>query len=99
MFLAEESGVSRPLALDEGGVVRAQGAAIAEGRWYVTASHGPRMPGSVYVGEPGAFREHRWAAPMGPEDIAWDADTDLLWSVTEHPRRRWVYAMPRSYFD
>jgi hypothetical protein len=99
MFLAEEAGVSRPLALDEGGVVRAQGAAIARGRWYVTASHGPRMPGSVYVGQPGAFREHRWAAPMGPEDIAWDADTDLLWSVTEHPRRRWVYAMKRSSFD
>lgn len=98
-FLAEEEGVARPLALDEGGVARAQGAAIARGRWYVTASHGPWVPGSVHVGQPGSFRHHRWATPMGPEDIAYDRDADLLWSVTEHPRRRWVYAMPRAYFD
>jgi hypothetical protein len=98
-FLAAgEDGVSRPLVLDEGGVVRTQGAAIARGRWYLTASTGPWVPGSVYVGRPGEFRRHRWATPMGPEDIAWWPSTDLLWSVTEHPRRRWVYAMRRSWF-
>jgi hypothetical protein len=91
-------GVSRPLVLDEGGVVRTQGAAIAQGRWYLTASTGPRVPGSVYAGRPGEFRRYRWATPMGPEDIAWWPSTDLLWSVTEHPRRRWVYAMKRSRF-
>jgi len=93
-----EDGVSRPLVLDEGGVVRTQGAAIAQGYWYLTASTGPRVPGSVYVGRPGEFRHHKWAAPMGPEDIAWDPDGDWLWSVTEHPHRRWVYAMRRSWF-
>lgn len=98
-FLTEEDGLARPLDLDDGGVARAQGAVVAAGRWYVTTSHGPRVPGSVHVGRPGAFRRHRWAAPMGPEDIAWDPDSDLLWSVTEHPRRRWVYAMPRTWFD
>jgi len=98
-FLAEEAGVSRPLALDDGGVVRAQGAAIAAGRWYVTSSHGPWTPGTVHVGSPGAFRDYRWATPMGPEDIAWDRRTDLLWSVSEHPRRRWVFAMRRSWFE
>jgi hypothetical protein len=98
-FLAAgEDGVSRPLVLAEGGVVRTQGAAIARGRWYLTASTGPWVPGSVYVGRPGEFRRHRWATPMGPEDIAWWPSTDLLWSVTEHPRRRWVYAMRRSWF-
>ena len=84
--------------VDDGGVVRTQGAAIAHGRWYLTASTGPWVPGSVYVGRPGAFRRHRWATPMGPEDIAWWPSTDLLWSVTEHPRRRWIYAMKRSRF-
>ena len=99
LFLSEgEDGISRPLVVDEGGVVRTQGAAIAHGTWYLTASTGPWVPGSVYVGEPGAFRRHRWATPMGPEDVAWWPSTDLLWSVTEHPRRRWVYAMPRSWF-
>lgn len=93
-----EDGASRPLALDEDGVTRAQGAALAAGRWYVTASTGPWVPGSVYVGRPGAFRRYRWATPMGPEDLTWWPSTDLLWSVTEHPRRRWVYAMKRSRF-
>jgi hypothetical protein len=100
LFLAEgEDGVSRPVVLDEGGVVRTQGAAIARGKWYLTRSTGPWVPGSVYVGEPGAFRRYRWATPPGPEDIAWWPSTDLLWSVTEHPRRRWVYAMKRSWFS
>ena len=100
LFLAAgEDGVSRPLVVDEGGVVRTQGAAIARGTWYLTASTGPWVPGSVYVGHPGSFRRHRWATPMGPEDVSWWPSTDLLWSVTEHPRRRWVYAMPRSWFD
>ena len=100
LFLAEgEDGVSRPLVVDDGGVVRTQGAAIARGTWYLTASTGRWVPGSVYVGEPGDFRRHRWATPMGPEDVAWSPATDLLWSVTEHRRRRWVYAMPRSWFD
>jgi hypothetical protein len=99
LFLAEgEDGVSRPLLLDEGGMVRTQGAAVAHGRWYLTRSTGPWIPGSVHVGRPGDFRRHRWATPMGPEDIAWWPSTDLLWSVTEHPRRRWVYAMRRSWF-
>jgi hypothetical protein len=98
-FLAVgEDGVSRPVVLDDGGVVRTQGAAVANGQWYLTASTGPWVPGSVYAGRPGDFRRHRWATPMGPEDIAWWPSTDLLWSVTEHPRRRWVYAMKRSRF-
>jgi hypothetical protein len=36
---------------------------------------------------------------MGPEDLAYDAVTDRLWMVTEHPRRRWVVSMRRSSFD
>ncbi len=99
LFLASgEDGVSRPLVLDDEGAVRTQGAAIVGETWYLTASTGPWVPGSVHVGRPGAWRRHRWATPMGPEDVAWWPSSDLLWSVTEHPRRRWVYAMRRSWF-
>jgi hypothetical protein len=99
-FLATgDDGAARPLVVEDGGVVRTQGAAIARGRWYLTASTGPWVPGSVYAGTPGSFRRHRWATPMGPEDIAWWPSTDLLWSLTEHPRRRWVFSMKRSRFD
>jgi hypothetical protein len=83
----------------EHGVVRAQGVARVAGRLYLTASHGPWGLGSVWAGEPGGLREHRWAAPMGPEDLAYDGHGDWLWTVTEHPRRRWVIAMRRASFD
>jgi hypothetical protein len=91
-------GVARPAGLDEG-VGQMQGAVVAGGRFHVTVSHGPWMPGSLYVGRPGAWRRHRWATPMGPEDIAYWPSTDELWSVSEHPRRRWIFAMRRSRFD
>ena len=87
-----------PVVTDHG-VVRAQGVARVGGRLYLTASHGPWGLGSVWAGPPDGFREHRWAAPMGPEDLAYDAHGDWLWTVTEHPRRRWVVAMRPSSFD
>jgi hypothetical protein len=90
-----EDGFSRPV-LDDRGEVRMQGAVVAAGRYYVTASQGSRKPGTMYAGRPGAFRRHRWSTPPGPEDIVWWPSTDLLWSVTEHPRKRWIYAMKRA---
>jgi hypothetical protein len=77
-------------------VLRAQGVARIEGRLYLTSSHGPWGLGSVWSGELGGFREHRRVLPMGPEDLAYDARTDRLWTVTEHPRRRWVVSLRRT---
>jgi hypothetical protein len=65
----------------------------------VSRSAGRYQPGSIYVGRPGAFRRFSQATPMGPEDISWWPSTDELWSVTEHPGRRWVFCMRRSEFD
>lgn len=94
-----DDGFSRPLAMDEGGVKQMQGAVLTGGRYYVSVSVGPWWPGSVYVGTPGALKAHRWAVPMGPEDIAYWSSTDRLWTLTEHPRRRWILSMKRSSFD
>lgn len=94
-----EDGYSRPTGIDEGGVRQMQGAVVARGRHYVNVSRGPWASGSVYVGRPGALREHPFAVPMGPEDLSYWPSTDTLWTVTEHPRRRWVCAMPRAWFD
>ncbi|GCD91062.1 hypothetical protein [Nocardioides sp. LS1] len=94
-----EDGASRPLMVDPHGLAQTQGATVARGRYYLTVSHGRSTWGSVHSGLPGAFRHHRWAAPMGPEDVAYWPSTDRLWSVTEHPGRRWVYSMRRSWFD
>ncbi|WP_205471303.1 hypothetical protein [Nocardioides sp. SYSU D00038] len=99
LLATDDDGSTRPLALEEEGVVRMQGVAARDETYYVTTSHGPWVPGSVHVGRPGAWRRHRWAVPMGPEDIAWGPGHDTLWSTTEHPRRRWVVALRRSWFD
>jgi hypothetical protein len=87
-----EDGFARPATLDDAGLAGMQGAVATGSSYLVTASHGPWTPGSLYAGRPGAFRRHRWALPMGPEDISWSPADDLLWTVTEHPRRRWVVA-------
>lgn len=94
-----EDGFSRPLEVDEGGVVRMQGAALAGGRYHATVSHGRLMPGTMYAGQPGHLKPHRFAMPMGPEDLSYWPSTDMLWSLTEHPLRRWIVAMRRSAFD
>ena len=79
-----------------------QGAVRVDDSWYATTSHGRARLGSVWTGSPGSsghWRQHRWATPMGPEDLTHDPATDELWSVTEHPWARWVCAMKRSWYD
>jgi hypothetical protein len=98
VLAADADGVTRPLHIDESGQARMQGASVVDGRYYVTVSHGPWRPGSVMTGLPGSFRRHRWATPMGPEDLCYHPPSRLFWSVSEHPGRRWVFAMERSYF-
>ena len=89
-------GACRPQQLHDEGIGQAQGVVQVDGRYYVTTSHGPWKPGSVHVGVPGAWRSHRWAVPMGPEDLAYWPSRDELWSLSEHPRRRWVFSVRRS---
>ncbi len=97
-----------PLAGDDGrvpaqqvgeGVVSMQGVALARGRHHVTTSHGRLRRGTVWTGAPGDLRAHRGATPVGPEDLSYDATTDELWTVTEHPGARWVVSMRRTWFD
>ncbi|MDN5896327.1 MAG: hypothetical protein L0H93_20185, partial [Nocardioides sp.] len=94
----DDEGYSRPLSIEDGGVRQMQGVVEAQGQYYATASNGPTGLGSVYVGRPGSFRKFRWATPIGCEDLAWWPSTDTFWSVTEHPRRRWVFSMKRDWF-
>lgn len=95
MPVADADGLVVP-EIDDRGESRMQGVAVVDGTYYVTASQGPFLPGTVHIGAPGFFRRLRWATPMGPEDLAHWPETDALWSVTEHPRRRWIFAMGRD---
>jgi hypothetical protein len=92
-LLPTADGMARPRLLSEENPPRMQGAAVVDGTWYVTASQGHWTPGTVHVGRPGAFRSHHRATPMGPEDLVHGPGEGLLWSNSEHPWRRWIFAM------
>lgn len=94
---ADDEGYTRPLLLEGTGQRGMQGACVVKGTWYLTASHGPWGLGTLYVGRPGAWRALRRALPMGPEDIAYVPQTDSLWSVSEHPGRRWIFKVRRPH--
>ncbi|MGL5809729.1 MAG: hypothetical protein ACRCYQ_07295 [Nocardioides sp.] len=94
-----DQGGCRPATLEDHGVRRMQGIAFVRGRYYASVSHGPFLPGSVYTGRPGDFRGHHLAMPFGPEDISYWPSTDQLWSLSEFPRRRWIFSMRRDWFD
>ena len=94
----DDDGAARPVWLAEG-VGRMQGAVVRRGQHLVSVSNGPWLPGTIHAGRPGALHAHRLAVPMGPEDLTYWPSTDRVWSVTEHPGRRWFFAMRRSRFD
>jgi hypothetical protein len=94
----DEDGAARPVVLAEG-VGRMQGAVVRRGQHLVSVSNGAWLPGTIHAGRPGELRPRRLAVPMGPEDLSYWPSTDRVWSVTEHPRRRWFFAMRRGWFD
>lgn len=98
LLRTDDDGCSRPVFLHDGGVGHMQGACIVNGTYYVTASRGQWRLGSLYVGRPGAFRRFRYTLPPGPEDISYWPSRDQLWSLTEYPGRRVVFAMDRRRF-
>ena len=91
-------GAAHPLSVDQG-VEGMQGATKVDQRWYLNSSAGRYWRGSVHVGCPGSFRRCARMLPVGVEDIAYWPSQDELWSLSEYPGRRHVFAMKRSSFD
>ncbi len=85
--------------IEDRGIGHTQGAVVVGGRWYLTTSAGQHRLGSVWSGTPGDLVRHRFAMPVGPEDITYWPSTDQLWSLSEYPGHRYVFAMDRSTFD
>jgi hypothetical protein len=98
LLRADPGGASYPAVLEDGGVPGMQGATVVRGTWFVTTSRGRYRLGSVWVGEPGRLVEHRRRLPVGPEDITYWPSRDELWSLSEYPGARYVFAMPRERF-
>jgi len=88
-------GAVRPVSVQPG-VEGMQGAAKVGGRWYLNTSARRYCRGSVYVGCPGAFERRARVLPIGVEDLAYWPSQDELWSLSEYPGRRHVFAMKRA---
>jgi hypothetical protein len=89
-----EGGPERVEVIDvhEPGIPRMQGATVVDGTWFVSASHGTRA-GDLWVGSGGTWVRHPAVLPPGPEDLSASHDGRHLWSLSEYPRNRWVFAI------
>lgn len=93
LLRTDDLGRAVPADMHDRQIARMQGAVIAGGTWAVTSSNGEDNPGDLWTGRPGEFVRHRGVLPTGPEDITYLPQRHQLWSLTEWPGRRWVYAM------
>jgi hypothetical protein len=78
-----------------------QGALARGSRFWFASSNGSQA-GYLRVWDRGttAVRSYRWA--VGPEDLSYYAhpdQADLIWTLTEHPNRRTVIAVPQADWD
>lgn len=96
LLRVSEEGHAHPLSLSPEGLEGMQGATVVDGRWYVTTSAGRYLRGSMYVGRPGSFQRRPRVLPIGVEDVSYWPSRDELWSLSEYPGRRYVFAMPRA---
>jgi hypothetical protein len=109
MTLALDGGGPAPLSLTDGlasptavedGVPRTQGALVVDGRRYASVGRGVHRRGSMWTWRAGESpREHRASLAVGPEDLSYWPRRDEIWSASEEPGRRFVYAVHRSAFD
>jgi hypothetical protein len=74
-------------------IIEMQGAVVHNGIWFVNASRGDKLGGDLWVGTPGRMTRHSSVLPPGPEDNAVWAERNQVWSVTEFPGKRWIYAI------
>jgi len=71
-----------------------QGVVRVDGTYVVSASHGRIRRGHLWTGRPGGqWVKHAGALPVGPEDLAYDPETQRLWTLTEHPGQRYVLSL------
>ena len=99
LLVRSDDGRAWPVTMHEAALRSMQGATVVDGTYYVSTSAGRRRRGSLWVGTPGELRRFRHVLPVGPEDLTYWPSTGQLWSLTEYPGRRFVFAMDRSDFD
>jgi hypothetical protein len=93
LLSTRDDGHCWPLELLSARVERMQGAAYVDGSYAITCSQGRTSRGDLWTGRPGRLTRHKGVLAIGPEDIAYWPSRRQLWTLTEWPTRRWVYAI------
>jgi len=100
----EPDGSFEPLGEFTPGIKRMQGAVRWGTRTFISRSNGLRTRGSLWSGNSdgstGAdFQRVAVAMPVGCEDLALDAEGQMLWTVGEHPWKRVVRGIRFAKLD
>lgn len=90
-----DDGCARPVEVMADGPQRMQGVVAVNGRHYLATSNGRWRRGNLWTTKPGeAAQDQGSVLAVGPEDLAYWPQRDELWNLSEHPLRRYVYALP-----
>lgn len=80
-------------------VTSMQGATAINGKFYLSTSDGDGNRGDLATFTPGgSVVMHTDTLPIGPEDVSYWADRDQLWSLSEYPGRRSIFAVRASAY-
>lgn len=75
------------------GIRSMQGAVSVNGKYHIHRSNGASTRGDVFIWRPGNYAtQHTGAVPIGPEDLSYWPQYGQIWSQTEYPGKRYVYA-------
>ena len=76
-----------------------QGVVSIDGRFFISSSAGSSTRGNLVTLEPGGSPEwNEGVYPPGPEDFAYESDGDQIWTNTEYPGGRAVFAFDASAY-
>ncbi|KAG6842940.1 hypothetical protein H0H87_009093, partial [Tephrocybe sp. NHM501043] len=75
-------------------ILRMQGAVSINGTFYISRSNGASTNGDLITWVPGnTVTIHSGALYIGCEDLSYNRDANELWTLSEHPGKRFFYAV------
>ncbi|KAJ7600536.1 hypothetical protein C8J56DRAFT_11307 [Mycena floridula] len=80
-------------------ILRMQGVTSINGKFFISRSNGASTKSDLFTWVPGnAATDHTGALPPGAEDLSYNHNADELWTLTEHPGKRYILAVKASSF-
>lgn len=99
MLKTSSDGYARAVEAYDVSVTSMQGATAINGKYYLSTSDGSGNRGDLATFRPGgSVVMHYDTLPIGPEDLSYWGPKGQLWSVTEYPGSRSVFAVRASAY-